>query len=1206
MADYKKYKGTGLWQTIPQLSASNKDEWFTSISTLARGEDAEYLFSSIEQYTVITEAQRQLLGELDSSWVAQALREGEGFGQQKIWRNETLRKAYLKAEASFILNLHLKLNQVDADRVEGNRHFHEKIATLRAKYYTVTFSQSQELIGAFTQWKMDEVIPPTDNWIKLHSVRKEAHRHTDLIFNDNFTWSIFLQGLRPKGAYDNITEGFSSSESLSQEQKLTKLDEKWYKERGQRRSKEKSFVAHGRYDSSSEGEGLDFEEAFAALVKKFGKSSAGARLCFRCGSSKHLYYNCEFALKAFNYAKSLRIKEHGDESDEDRKTFESIPRGPRRRFRSPSERPQTSSISRGRNSPNPKSDKLNSDWRAARSTSRPTKNVSWDDKDKANLAKEQLTSDSEAFDEFGGISWERRSEIPTTTAAADTGCSSHMTDNKRLFRSMKPCRRSIQVGGGKLYSVGIGTIEIHLENGSMIFLEDALFVPELGCTLVSAQKLLGSELIAFFDSNCMQFLRRSDDVLLIEANSQRGLYIISNITKEAHGKSFATAKKRSSSTSTALLNVAESQPSKWKPLDLATEIEPANNSPPSNEISEEAAAIARRGSNLFESLEDEGTRLSEDSEEDEQPEATIERNEHPTGITKRERNRVTRQIRQTATKPKGQKEEAKSTFTLKERRLQRELARYVYYHRRFCHAGAEVLSMLHTVTDIKKIVIPEQIPLCETCSRQKIHKRQSKQLAEHKQEPLALISFDVAGPFPVSYRGFRYFGEIVDNWSRKTWTLLFKSRKDLLPKLNQWKLEQERSGNKVKAVRTDNAPEILETLNQWNKSCGIEVQTTEPYTSAQNGTSERSIQQTEHNVRAMLDDAQLPVEFWCEGAEAQAYVKARTRRGPRVVEEVIDEISGKPFRIEYRISPEEAYTGKVPRSRGHIRAWGCKVIAHVARESLPGRQDKFMPPGREGIFMGYDEHTTAHHKVYAPDMHTTIMSSNVRFFEDTPGSSIENYQLWMQLSDGTFEKSDGNWNRHVVRNRRGRPALPGAVAIDGLMPTVDAIRSEGFTTKAADPNTEELQPDVDDAPMATLITPEQETMLAKSKPAVVIKGHKLIEQATAATAASDQNSRNWKLPADPGSSPLDESTLSEAVTTRQLRSSTKRDLAEYEATEPQREVKRHRAMLAILDWFSDEEDVSAKEEIAMLAQAAKHDIPIPSSYKEAMSDPVYK
>jgi hypothetical protein len=43
------------------------------------------------------------------------------------------------------------------------------------------------------------------------------------------------------------------------------------------------------------------------------------------------------------------------------------------------------------------------------------------------------------------------------------------------------------------------------------------------------------------------------------------------------------------------------------------------------------------------------------------------------------------------------------------------------------------------------------------------------------------------------------------------------------------------------------------------------------------------------------------------------------RKGPIVIEDVIDEISGKPFKVEYRISPEEAYTHKVLKVHDYIK-----------------------------------------------------------------------------------------------------------------------------------------------------------------------------------------------------------------------------------------------------------------------------------------------
>ena len=87
-------------------------------------------------------------------------------------------------------------------------------------------------------------------------------------------------------------------------------------------------------------------------------------------------------------------------------------------------------------------------------------------------------------------------------------------------------------------------MEIRLENGSHIFLEDTLHVLGLGCTLVLAKKLLGSKLIGQFDAHCMLFSRRSDNTLMIEASIKNRLYIVSKIVLEVDSMSFVTSVER--------------------------------------------------------------------------------------------------------------------------------------------------------------------------------------------------------------------------------------------------------------------------------------------------------------------------------------------------------------------------------------------------------------------------------------------------------------------------------------------------------------------------------------------------------------------------------------------------------------------------------------------------------------------------------------
>ncbi|KAI0992332.1 hypothetical protein K3495_g15854 [Podosphaera aphanis] len=98
-----------------------------------------------------------------------------------------------------------------------------------------------------------------------------------------------------------------------------------------------------------------------------------------------------------------------------------------------------------------------------------------------------------------------------------------------------------------------------------------------------------------------------------------------------------------------------------------------------------------------------------------------------------------------------------------------ERARYRLIHRRFGHYGPNIIGKLHKTSNIERVKIPiAEKRICKSCKIGKMMNKISKTLAQHKTEPLELISFDVAGPFPMSLRGNRYFLQVIDNWSRRT------------------------------------------------------------------------------------------------------------------------------------------------------------------------------------------------------------------------------------------------------------------------------------------------------------------------------------------------------------------------------------------------------------------------------------------------------
>ena len=86
-------------------------------------------------------------------------------------------------------------------------------------------------------------------------------------------------------------------------------------------------------------------------------------------------------------------------------------------------------------------------------------------------------------------------------------------------------------------------------------------------------------------------------------------------------------------------------------------------------------------------------------------------------------------------------------------------------------------------------------------------------------------------------------------------------------------------------------------------------------------------------MRAMLADAELPIEFWDEAVEHDSYMYNRLPIGPLTAD-------------GQETCPEFAYSGKKPRF-DQIRVWGTKCHSYVDLKTLlaEGRHDKLMPRG---------------------------------------------------------------------------------------------------------------------------------------------------------------------------------------------------------------------------------------------------------------------
>lgn len=221
------------------------------------------------------------------------------------------------------------------------------------------------------------------------------------------------------------------------------------------------------------------------------------------------------------------------------------------------------------------------------------------------------------------------------------------------------------------------------------------------------------------------------------------------------------------------------------------------------------------------------------------------------------------------------------------------------------------------------------------------------------------VAVDTWGPASVaSLKGNRYFLGLTDFGGRWSMTLGMKTRDQALGHFKTYKALVERQrGIVLKIIRVDNAKELVQgQFKAYLDQSGIKIETTSPYSSAQNGIAERLNRTIVEHGRAMLITSKLPKTLWEEAIMYACYLKNRS-----------------PTRALKDMTPHEAFWGKRP-DLATLHEFGveCWVL-------LPeGQQDKLSPKSILHRFVGISEESRAW-RVYNPSTHRVITSRNVIF-----------------------------------------------------------------------------------------------------------------------------------------------------------------------------------------------------------------------------------
>nr|AAZ28935.1 polyprotein [Phanerochaete chrysosporium RP-78] len=254
---------------------------------------------------------------------------------------------------------------------------------------------------------------------------------------------------------------------------------------------------------------------------------------------------------------------------------------------------------------------------------------------------------------------------------------------------------------------------------------------------------------------------------------------------------------------------------------------------------------------------------------------------------------------------------------------------------------------------------------CESCVRAKQHVQPFPDQATRTPDKLKvgeIVASDTWGPAQVrSVHSFYYYMSMTDLKSRFS-GVYFSAQKSGLAKMALTEFRglirrMSRTGSSIMCLRIDNGTEFINNeFLQYCKSQGIVVETTAPYSPAQNGVAERLNRTLRESARAMLLAAELPRKFWPEAVSYACLIKNRL-----------------PHAALKGMTPYQALTGEKP-DLSLLREFRSKCWV-LDQSGNPGKLDA---KSRPCIFLGFATDSKAF-RCWDIGKNTFVKSRNVVF-----------------------------------------------------------------------------------------------------------------------------------------------------------------------------------------------------------------------------------
>jgi len=280
------------------------------------------------------------------------------------------------------------------------------------------------------------------------------------------------------------------------------------------------------------------------------------------------------------------------------------------------------------------------------------------------------------------------------------------------------------------------------------------------------------------------------------------------------------------------------------------------------------------------------------------------------------------------------------------------------WHEGLGHLNMVSLKELDAMVDGMNLKEVSLHHICEVCVKGK-HQRTSfpKDKAMRASQLLEIVHTHVCGPMrTTSHGGARYFLTFINNFLRKTHVYLSKAKGEAFEKFKQYKaLVENEIGHKIKVLQSENRGEFVsKKFDAFLAECGIQRQTSAPYSPQQNGVAEHANRTIMECARSMILAQGLGLEFWGEAVN----IKNRC-----------------PTKALDSKTPQEAWSGRKP-DVSHLIVFGCKAFAHVLDEKRTKLESKSMPC----VFLGYYKGTKAY-RLMCVETKRIIKSKDVVFIE---------------------------------------------------------------------------------------------------------------------------------------------------------------------------------------------------------------------------------